>query len=61
MRRIIQEADERTKREARARHAHARDCRKALDRCVICVANMDWFAALPPQVLSDVLAEEQER
>ena len=42
---------------AAARHKHARDCRRPIDSCSACKDNIAWFAALPLNVLSDVLAE----
>lgn len=42
-------------------HAHARDCRRPIDGCAACQKNIAWFAALPPQMLSDVLSERNER
>lgn len=46
------------RKNAEARHEHARDCRKPLDACKLCKQNVEWFGALPVNVLSDVLAEE---
>lgn len=46
-----------TIKEADARRAHARGCKKALDSCETCRTNIAWFNNLPRNVLSIVLAE----
>lgn len=44
----------------RGMHKHAATCKKKLDDCASCKVAMQWFAALPLQVLSIVLEERQE-
>lgn len=43
---------------AKAKWTHAAGCKKAPDECAACMSNIEWFASLPAQVLSDVLAED---
>lgn len=47
-------------KEADARHSHAAGCKKAIEDCRVCKANIAWFGELPPHVLSQVLAERKK-
>ena len=37
---------------------HARGCKKSIEDCAKCQANIRWFTSLAPGVLSDVLLED---
>lgn len=46
---------------AEGRFDHARRCKKSPSECLLCQANMTWFASLPPLALSYVLNEGRFR
>ena len=45
------------RRLADTHHKHARNCKKAPDACMVCVAAIRWFRELPPETLAHVLAD----
>lgn len=38
-------------------HEHARGCKRPIDACAVCKVGIQWFGALPPMTLAQVLEE----